>query len=108
MLETYGPGCTFFPFGTDDELDQLESYLEAEAQGSRKVQAVWCECPSNPLLRTADLDRVRRLANQYGFVVVVDETIGSFANVDLLGVADIVVTSLTKSFRGYLDVMGGR
>lgn len=55
-----------------------------------------------------DLLRLRRLADRYGFVLVVDETIGTFGNVDLLGDADIVVTSLTKTFSGYADVMGGR
>lgn len=39
--------------------------------------------------------------------MVIDDTIGSFANIDVLPVADIVVTSLTKSFSGYADVMGG-
>jgi cystathionine gamma-synthase len=72
------------------------------------IQAVWCECPSNPLLYTVDLERIRRLANKHGFIVVVDETIGSFANVDVLGVADIVVTSLSKSFNGYADLLSGR
>jgi cystathionine gamma-synthase len=39
--------------------------------------------------------------------LVVDDTIGSFCNVDVLGVADLVVSSLTKSFSGYADIMGG-
>jgi cystathionine gamma-synthase len=39
--------------------------------------------------------------------LIVDDTVGSVCNVDLLGVADIVITSLTKSFSGYADVMGG-
>lgn len=32
---------------------------------------------------------------------------GSFCNIDVLPVADIVMTSTTKSFSGYADVMGG-
>ena len=35
-----------------------------------------------------------------------DDTIGSFCNVDVMGVADILVTSLTKSFSGYANVVG--
>lgn len=38
---------------------------------------------------------------------MVDDTIASFANVDVLPVADLLMTSLTKSFSGYADVMGG-
>lgn len=109
VQEDFSKACTFYGFGTDDELDQFEHLLVSKAADSTEppVQAVWCECASNPLLRTVDLDRVRRLADQYGFVVVVDDTIGSSANVDVLGVADIVATSLTKTFSGYADVMGG-
>lgn len=66
------------------------------------------EFPSNPILVSADLTSLRRLADEYAFPLVVDDTIASFANVDVLGpVADILVTSLTKSFSGYADVMGG-
>jgi cystathionine gamma-synthase len=63
-------------------------------------QAIWCECPSNPLLWTPDLQRIRRLADQYDLAVIVDDTIGSSANVDVSSAADVVVTSLTKSFSG--------
>lgn len=108
LLQNYGKACRFYGFGTTEELDELETYLATEQQLGRKVQSVWCECASNPLLRTVDLARIRGLADQYGFVVVVDETIGSFANVDVVGVADVIVTSLTKSFSGNADVMAGR
>lgn len=108
MMETYGPGSHFYAFGTESELDQLESQLEDMKRQGHRMQAIWCECPSNPLLRTVNLRRVRELAQKHGLVVVVDETIGSFANVDVLHVADIVISSLTKSFSGYGDVLAGR
>lgn len=103
VFEDYGPGYKLLGLGTEEELDQLESHLEAELE-ERKVQAVWCEFPSNPNLITPNLGRLRTLADTYGFVLMVDETIGSFCNVDVMGAADIVVTSLTKSFSGYADV----
>ena len=108
MLQTYGKSCRFYGFGTPDELKQLGTYLQSEERQGRRVQSVWCECASNPLLRTVDLNGIRMLADKFGFQVVVDDTIGSFANIDVLGVADIIVTSLTKSFSGNGDVMGGR
>lgn len=58
-------------------------------------------------MHTPDLDRIRALADKYGFLVIVDDTIGTAANVDVLDVADIVVTSLSKSFNGRADAMGG-
>lgn len=38
---------------------------------------------------------------------MIDDTIGSFANIDVLPVADFVISSLTKSFSGYADVIAG-
>ena len=108
LLETYGPPVKFYPFGSDEELAQLEKFLAAARQEGQPVQAIWCECASNPLLRTPDLCKIRALADKQQVAIVVDDTIGSFANVDLMHVADIIVTSLTKSFSGFADVMGGR
>jgi cystathionine gamma-synthase len=41
-------------------------------------------------------------------LIVVDETVGSFVNVEVLPYADIVVSSLSKVFSGEVNVMGGR
>lgn len=107
LVQKYGVDCKFYGFGTSQELDEFESYLAQEWQQGRMIQSVWCECASNPLLRTVDLQRIRQIADAYGFVVVIDETIGSFANVDVSDIADIIVTSLTKSFSGKANVMAG-
>jgi cystathionine gamma-synthase len=106
VFEDFGPGCKLLGLGTEEELDVLDTYLEAELKEGRKVQAAWCEFPSNPILATPDLGRLRKLADKYDLVLIVDETIGSFCNLDVMGAADVVVTSLTKSFSGYADVMG--
>lgn len=66
------------------------------------------EFPSNPLLRSPNLQRLRDLADKYEFLVIVDETIGNFVNVEVMPYADIVVSSLTKVFSGDANVMGGR
>ncbi|KAJ5508394.1 cystathionine gamma-synthase [Penicillium freii] len=110
MLETYGPSCKFFSAGSSKDLDTLEQYLShPPSNGTKKpkLQAIWCECPSNPLLYTPDLQRIRRIADRNNLAVIADDTIGSFANVDLLDIADVVVTSLTKSFNGFADVLAG-
>jgi cystathionine gamma-synthase len=70
-------------------------------------KALWTEFPSNPLLVSADLGKLRELAKRFQFALVVDDTVGGFCNVDVFPAVDIVVTSLTKSFSGYADVMGG-
>ncbi|OAP65285.1 hypothetical protein AYL99_01257 [Fonsecaea erecta] len=108
VLEDFGPGVEFLGLGSEQDLDRLEKHLTTTQRGLGKtVQAIWAEFPSNPLLSTPDLRRLRQLADEHGALLVVDDTVGSFCNVDVLGVADIVVTSLTKSFSGYADVMAG-
>ncbi|KAI9685276.1 MAG: hypothetical protein M1822_004649 [Bathelium mastoideum] len=103
VLEKFGPGCVFYGLGESSDLDDLEKRLE---DGERFL-ALFCEFPGNPLLKTPDLARIRRLADKYDFGVVVDETIGNFLNVHVLPYADVVVTSLTKIFSGDSNVMGG-
>ncbi|TKA27953.1 hypothetical protein B0A50_04019 [Salinomyces thailandicus] len=103
VLEKFGPGATFYGFGNQDELDDLERRLE----GGEKYLSLFCEFPGNPLLKSPDLKRIRALADKYDFAVVVDETIGNFLNIDVLPYADVVVSSLTKIFSGDCNVMGG-
>lgn len=104
ILEKFGPGCIFYGEGSSTELDDLEG----RCKFGERFLALFCEFPGNPLLRTPDLSRIRLLADQYDFAVVVDETIGNFLNVHVLPAADVVVSSLTKVFSGDSNVMGGR
>jgi cystathionine gamma-synthase len=94
----------FLGLGSQAELDQLESILASGVQ----IQVLLCEIPSNPLLQTPDLHRIRDIADRYGFCVVCDETVGTFMNVDILPYVDVAITSLTKIFSGASNVMGGR
>ena len=85
--------------------------MEEEFKGNPGVPpilALFTEFPSNPLLRSANLPRLRALADKYDFLIVIDETIGNFVNVEVLPYSDIVVSSLTKVFSGASNVMGGR
>ena len=101
-------GVYFFGFGNQDDLNKLEILL-----AEKSIAAVFTEFPSNPLLRCHDMLRLTELADKHDFVLVVDDTISSFANVDLLYgtkgkvLADIVCSSLTKLFSGRGDVLGG-
>lgn len=109
LFENFGPGCDLLGRGTAQELAELESNLQELDKAGRcgEMQALWTEFPANPMLSSADLAALRKLADKYHFALIVDDTVGSFCNVDVLGVADILVTSVTKSFSGYADVMGG-
>lgn len=103
ILQKWGPGALFYGHGSSEELDDLEQRLKA---GERYL-ALFTEFPGNPLLKAPDLARIRALANEYDFAIVVDESVGNFINVNVLSDADIVVSSLTKVFSGDSNVMGG-
>ncbi len=110
ILQKWGPGCHFFGHGLASDIDALSELLASIRATSSEppLLALFCEFPSNPLLRSPDLKRLRALADEYGFLIVVDETIGNFVNVEVASWADIVVSSLTKVFSGETNVMGGR
>ncbi|KAM0455384.1 hypothetical protein ACHAPV_000685 [Trichoderma viride] len=99
----------FKHFGKVDKqgLDDMETWLEGETKEGRKVSFVIVEFPGNPTLESTDLPRLKKLSEKHGFVLIVDDTIAGFANVDVLAHSDIVLTSLTKSFNGRADVLGG-
>ena len=93
----------FYGHGSEEELDELENRL---AKG-QKFLALFCEFPGNPLLKSPNLVRIRNMADEFKFLVVVDETIGNFLNVNVMPYADVLVSSLTKIFSGDSNVMGG-
>ncbi|KAJ7861806.1 pyridoxal phosphate-dependent transferase [Mycena olivaceomarginata] len=53
------------------------------------------------------MKRLRALANQYNFPIIVDETLGNYLNVQLFPYCDVVVSSLTKLFSGMGNVICG-
>lgn len=103
ILTKWGAGVHFYGNGESSDLDELEKTLIA----GHKILALFCEFPSNPLLKSPDLQRISEMAKKYNFAVVVDETVGNFVNVRVLPYADMVVSSLTKVFSGDCNVMGG-
>lgn len=109
ILQKWGDGCHFLGNGGTEDIPALEQLLkEGRERGETPLLSLFCEFPGNPLLTSPDLARIRKLADEYGFIVVVDETIGNFINVEVAQYADIVVSSLSKIFSGDANVMGGR
>jgi len=115
VLEKWGPGCYFYGADPDTNMQAFEDFLKSHISPScvvssgnlSPIAAVFCECPSNPLLQSPNFLRLHELADEFGFLVVVDDTIGNFVNVGVLRYADVVMTSLSKLFSGAADVMGG-
>lgn len=69
---------------------------------------VWCESPTNPLLKTTDLAAVAAKAKAAGAMLVVDNTFATpvYQRPLELG-ATAVVHSTTKYLNGHSDVVGG-
>ncbi|EMG46724.1 hypothetical protein G210_3021 [Candida maltosa Xu316] len=103
ILKKFGPGVHFLGLGDDDSLEDLENQLKEGLE----IMALFCECPSNPLLKTPNLKKIRQLADEYNFAVVVDETVGNFINIHILPYADMIASSLTKVFSGDSNVLAG-
>jgi len=90
------------------DLLQPQDLAEVEASLDQlEPAAVIVELPSNPLLRCVDLPAVSAMARARGIPVIADDTIGTGINLNALPYADLIFTSLTKSFAGRGDVMAG-
>eukprot|EP00037_Helgoeca_nana_P015492 m.144598 g.144598 ORF g.144598 m.144598 type:complete len:1025 (+) comp23042_c0_seq1:94-3168(+) len=100
-----GSGVIFFGNGDTADVASLEELLK----GGERIGGLFCEVPSNPLLRSPPIRELRRLADEYDFPLVVDDSISGFCNIDVLvpNGADILVSSLTKQFSGSNNAMGG-
>ena len=72
MLETYGlKALLIYGHGNDHELDWFEMMVESVVAGGKGVHEVWCQGPSNPLLRVPGSLRLTKLAKYYRFVLIV-------------------------------------
>ena len=104
-------GVDFFGHGNENDLKHLEEMLEERKRknGDAGISVLITEFPSNPLLNSPNVKTLRNLADEYNFALVIDDTIGNFANIDLIstGMADVVCTSLTKLFNGRGDAIAG-
>ena len=98
----FGQGARFHPLASVESLAELRALI-----GNERLGGVFCEMPSNPLLRCADIEAIAEMFAGSDVPLVVDDTVASSVNIDLRDFADAVTTSLTKFFSGVGDVMGG-
>ena len=86
------------------DLDAVERYL---SENGTTVAGIITEVPSNPLMQTCDLPRLHALARDHEVPLVVDPTMASPYNVNILPHADFIVNSLTKYAACEGDVLSG-
>ena len=89
---------------TPEEFETIEEIFHQ--QGS-KIAGVVTEFPSNPLLHSCNLEKVRELTQQYDSILIVDPTMASPKNAKVSSYADVVINSLTKYANWEGDVMMG-
>ena len=80
--------------------------LEAALQPNTKM--IWCETPTNPLLKIVDIARLSAFAKKHDLLLAVDNTFSSpILQRPLELGADIVMHSATKYLNGHSDIVGG-
>ncbi|KAM0195134.1 hypothetical protein ACHAPA_005731 [Fusarium lateritium] len=102
LSKIYGFDCKLYG-ATPSDMEELE----ADLTNGLQLSALFTEFPGNPLLGSVDLERLHKLAIRHEFLFVVDDTVATSVNVELISHCDVVCTSLTKMFSGSCNVMGG-
>ncbi len=86
------------------DLAALDRVLDRHAG---RVAGIVAEVPTNPLLQTADVPGLAALARRHGARLLLDPSIASVFNLDVLPHADVVATSLTKYTASAGDLTAG-
>lgn len=102
IQELFGNGVVYLNEATGESFDEA---LQRIRQG--EFAGVFTEVPSNPLLRTVDLERVADACLEGNTPLIVDDSAAGPLNVRSLKFADVVTGSLTKWLSGAGDVMAG-
>jgi cystathionine gamma-synthase len=77
------------------------------AEKGPSIAGLLAEAPNNPLVQTTDVAALAALCRRHGVKLVLDPSVVSVFNVDLLRHADVVVGSLTKYTAAEGDVIAG-
>lgn len=102
VQEHFGHGVVYLNEASGESFDEA---LQRIRQG--EFAGVFTELPSNPLLRSVDIERVAQACNDGATPLIVDDSAAGPFNVDALRFADVVTGSLTKWISGEGDVMAG-
>jgi len=77
------------------------------AKRGHEIAGIITETPTNPLIQTPDLAAIHELCRTHGAIFVVDPTIASPLNIDVLAHCDVAVNSLTKYAASEGDIVMG-
>jgi cystathionine gamma-lyase len=87
------------------DLDNLDA-VAAALQPNTKM--IWCETPTNPMLKLVDIAKLAAFAREKGLILAVDNTFCSPVLQRPLELgAHLVMHSATKYLNGHSDIVGG-
>src|SRR6478752_7811361 len=94
--------------GLDFSFVDLNDMAAVEAAVTAKTKLIWCETPTNPLLKIVDIPRLAEFARKRGIRLAVDNTFSSpILQRPLELGAHLVMHSATKYLNGHSDMVGG-
>jgi cystathionine gamma-synthase len=105
ILEKFAlPGAAPIQVYSVMDLTELENVLHTNGH---RVAGIVTEVPTNPLVQTPDLEALRSLADKYRAALILDPTLVSPHNVNVLSYSDLHINSLTKYAASSADIMMG-
>ena len=94
--------------GLDFSFVDLNDMAALEAAVTPATRMIWCETPTNPLLKIVDIARLAAFARKRGIWLAVDNTFSSpILQRPLELGAHLVMHSATKYLNGHSDMVGG-
>jgi cystathionine beta-lyase/cystathionine gamma-synthase len=95
-------------YGIEVTMVDTSDLLQVEAALKPNTKMIYCETPSNPVLRISDIKALAGLAHASKIKLVVDSTYATpYLQKPLYLGADMVIHSLTKFINGHGDALGG-
>lgn len=98
---------TLARFGVKSHFFETDAFEAIESAINDKTKILYAESVGNPNLRLIDIPKLASIANKYGLLLVVDNTVTPLILQPLELGADIVVYSTTKSITGNASALGG-
>jgi cystathionine gamma-lyase len=94
--------------GLDFSFVDLDDMAALEAAVKPNTRLIWCETPTNPMLKIVDIARLAEFARKRGIRLAVDNTFSSpILQRPLELGAHLVMHSATKYLNGHSDIVGG-
>ncbi|ODS64138.1 MAG: cystathionine beta-lyase [Arenimonas sp. SCN 70-307] len=94
--------------GLDFSFVDLDDLAAVEAAVRPETKLIWCETPTNPMLKLVDIARLAEFARKRGIWLAVDNTFSSpILQRPLELGAHLVMHSATKYLNGHSDIVGG-